>query len=226
MRDASRAARWLRTPSRPCQLLRLEPLRPTALEVPSLLEQPGLLSPKIAAALTRDFPPVDHPGFHEIHSGICQGSFRQLMRDLENPALGAAVGERMGLSLEGRPQVLSLCRWMPPKQVRAFAHAPEVLCRAFLYLCPRGDIRLVRESHEGRTVGVYHLTPAFGTLVGLKEMAAWHAPSIEERRVVQILWLKNWQALYRRQEESHALLGSRHLLMAGHAGQSFSGFHH
>ena len=63
----------------------------------------SLLKPDAIADLRRDFPKISKPGFLTVDDVELHGRFKQLVEELEGPAVTEAVSSKLGLDLQPYP---------------------------------------------------------------------------------------------------------------------------
>ena len=69
---------------------------------------PGFLSPEVVTAAIRDFPKIDMPGLFLPDAVEYGPAFKALLAQLEGPALRAAIGQKLGVDLFGRPTLVTV----------------------------------------------------------------------------------------------------------------------
>lgn len=148
-------------------------------------------------ALLADFPDIAEPGFFPIDDVAASGSFAALLRDLQDPAFSAVVGEKLGLDLVGRPTLITVRKWSAAGDGRIHTDSASKLATLLVYLNAAwndngaGRLRVLRSDRSFDDY-VAEISPVAGTIFGFRRTEnSWHGhmPFVGERRVVQITWL-------------------------------------
>ena len=180
----------------------------------------GLVRPETAADLRASFPDIRHSGFHPVDSIKAGGAFADLTDDLRDTEFGAALGEKFGRDFNNLPQLVTVRRVSAPHEGRAHTDGDKKVMSLLLYLndawtSPDGRLRLLRSASLDDSV--LEIPPITGTFVAfLRSDSSWHGhtPFTGERRVVQAAWLRDRQALEKK-EASHRLSGVLKRLCGG-----------
>src|SRR5579872_4071154 len=78
----------------------------------------GVLLPKDADALKRDFPNIKKAGYLPLSVMERKGAFDALLSDLESREYAGVVGDKLGLDLRGKPCIITVRKWSAIKDGR------------------------------------------------------------------------------------------------------------
>ncbi len=187
---------------------------------------PGFLRPGHLAAINADFPKIDNPGSFPL-GGLSYGpAFAALMDELRGPGMRAAFEEKFGLSLRGRPVMITVRGRCGDRDGSIHTDAVTKLITVLLYLSPKweapgGRLRLLRSGDNLDDV-VAEVPPQEGTLLTFRRSDnSWHGHQrhIGERRVIQLNWVTSaWVERRERLRHTFSAALKRLLGKPGHAG--------
>src|SRR5262249_38438415 len=165
----------------------------------------SLLDPKDEETLQKDFPDPVKTGFFPVEEYPGGSTYEALIKELRSPEFSKAVGDKLGLDLVKHPQMIVFRRWSAMKDGRVHTDGPDKVATALLYLNPAwqgtaGALRYLNgPDMEGP--GTESIPPLYGYFTAFgRSDSSWHGhpPFQGERRVVQVFWLKDGDALARK----------------------------
>jgi hypothetical protein len=69
---------------------------------------PGFIRGEALEPLHRDYPDVGKPGSFPVSSVTCGPSFEQALAEIQSPEMTAAIEEKFGVDLTGRPTMVTV----------------------------------------------------------------------------------------------------------------------
>jgi len=157
---------------------------------------PHFIQAEALAAINRDYPQVDSPGSFPVGQLVYGPAFRALLEGLEGPALCAAFAAKFGISLTGRPSMITVRGRSGTKDGNIHTDAVTKLITVLIYMNPHweesgGRLRLLRSPHDIEDV-IVEVPPVEGTLLAFRRSDNsyhGHKPFIGPRRVIQLNWV-------------------------------------
>ena len=149
--------------------------------------------------LRADFPDFDKPGFFPLSMAKQQGAFAELIADLQKKEYSALIGDKLGLELCDKPQMITIRKWSELKAGRIHNDSDN---------WNEGDggrLRVLRNEKSFDSTAA-EIPPVYGTLFAFKRTDnSWHGhkPFEGERRVVQITWLRSQADLERKEKRGN-----------------------
>ncbi|HZV20359.1 MAG TPA: 2OG-Fe(II) oxygenase [Hyphomicrobiales bacterium] len=164
------------------------------------------------AEIRADFPIIEKPGLFPVETLSFGPRFVSLLSDIHSPALSEAIGEKLGVDLEGLPQMVTVRGHAQAKDGRIHTDTKDKVATCLLYLNGAWDegggrLRLLRSGNIEDYI--LEVPPNGGTLVAFKVSEnSWHGhkPFVGERRYVMVNWLRS--------DGAHARHLARHQLSA------------
>jgi hypothetical protein len=180
--------------------LDLEAFRATPLqrEPFDYLVLPGFIKPGARAAINADYPRIDNPGSFPAKGLEYGPAFASLLKALSGPQVRAAFEEKFGISLEGRPTMLTVRGRCGPRDGNIHTDATSKIITVLIYMNPTwegtgGCLRLLRSATDLEDV-IVEVPPMEGTLIAFRRSDNsfhGHKPFIGPRRVIQFNWVKD-----------------------------------
>ncbi len=172
---------------------------------------PGFLRGPARTAVARDYPAIKEPGSFPLGDLIYGSAFRDLVAELEGPALRAAFAEKFSIDLTGRPTMITVRGHARAADGRIHSDASTKLITVLIYMnesweAEGGRLRLLR-TPDSLDAAVAEVPPAAGTLLAFRVTPhSWHghAPVSGPRRVIQLNWVTS-PAVVRRERLRHGL---------------------
>jgi len=192
-------------------MIDLERFRKTALvrEPFDHLVVSGFLQASALEPVLAGFPAIEKGGsFPESELSFGRG-FAVLVEQLRGPLLRAAVAEKFGIDLEGRPTMVTVRGQARAKDGRIHTDTETKIVTVLLYLNPGwknegGRLRLLR-SKASLEDYFAEIPPEAGTAVFFRcTDNAWHGhtPYVGRRRAIQLNWVTD-ENVVRREERRH-----------------------
>jgi hypothetical protein len=160
-----------------------------------------------------DFPSIEKPGVFPLDALQYGPGFASLLEAIQSPELAKAVGDKLGLDLEGLPVMITVRGQAQSKDGRIHTDTKDKVATCLLYLNGvwdegGGRLRLLRNGHDLDDY-IAEVPPNGGAFVAFKvSHNSWHGhkPYVGERRYVMVNWLRS--------EGAHARQLGRHKLSA------------
>jgi hypothetical protein len=170
---------------------------------------PGFLRPAMLDGVHADFPRVDRAGSFPAGELSYGARFRQLLAELEGPALRAAIEQKFAIDLTGRPTMVTVRGQARLADGKIHCDSKTKLITVLLYLnakweAPGGRLRLLR-SADSLNDPLAEVPPDAGTLLAFKVTPnSWHGhePFEGQRRAIQLNWVTD-QDVVRREQSRH-----------------------
>ena len=193
--------------------LDLEALRATPLEEDPFpyLVVPGFLTREMRASLSADFPKIDKPGSFPVGDLTYGPVFQSFLDELQAPPLRQAMADKLGMSLEGRPTMVTVRGQARASDGQIHCDSRTKLVTVLIYMneaweAEGGRLRLLR-SPDSLDDMVAEVPPNAGTLLAFKVTPhSWHGhTSISgPRRAIQLNWVED-ENVVRRERLRHGL---------------------
>lgn len=169
---------------------------------------PGFVAEHARAALRSDFPRIARPGSFPVTAIRYGPAFGALLDELRGDEFRAAVSDKLGIDLEGRPLLVTVRGWCGRRDGAVHTDAVWKIVSALLYLnegweSGGGRLRLLR-SRDLDDVAL-EIPPEWGRLFVFRRSDRslhGHRPFEGERRAVQLTWATT-QAMVGREEARH-----------------------
>ena len=173
----------------------------------------GVMPPEDEGQIAVDFPKIDKTGFFPPEEFEMGPSFKALLAEVRSPAFAKAIGDKLGIDLSGKPVLVTVRKWSALKDGRPHTDGMDKLASALIYLNhdweqTDGRLRFL-EGPDQDGPGTEEISPAYGSFIAFPRLDnSWHGhkPFAGERRVVQIAWLVNQDAMARKAKR-HGITG-------------------
>jgi SM-20-related protein len=157
---------------------------------------PRFIPPRAMTAVEGDFPKVARVGSFPLPSLKYGPAFGAMMDALRGPEFTAAVEEKFGMSLAGRPTMVTVRGMSGARDGHIHTDSVTKLITVLIYMnsqweSPGGRLRLLRSPDNLNDV-IAEVPPDEGTLLIFKNGPnAWHGyePFDGTRRVIQLNWV-------------------------------------
>ena len=167
---------------------------------------PNFVRREAMAAINADYPPVVHPGSFPLPTLTYGPAFRVFMEAIQGPDFTRAVAEKFGLSLEGRPTMVTARGQSAARDGQIHTDSRTKLITVLIYMnneweAKTGRLRLLRGPNDLEDV-IAEVPPDEGTLLVFRnEPNAWHGFHAFEgpRRVIQLNWVTDMGVVKREQ---------------------------
>ncbi|MDE3059562.1 MAG: 2OG-Fe(II) oxygenase [Pseudomonadota bacterium] len=162
----------------------------------SYLIVPGFVSAESCRRINADYPPIKKRGSFSLDTLTYGPAFSQLLDDLRGDAFRAAVEQKFGISLAGRPTMITV-RGMSGGRRDGHIHTDteNKIITLLLYMNDSWDndggrLRLLNSPRLDDVAA--EVPPEAGTLLAFKRSDnSWHGhkPFTGERKVIQMNWV-------------------------------------
>lgn len=151
------------------------------------------------ATIRRDFPKIDSTGVYPLEELSYGAAFAKLIDDIRSPELEAIIADKLGVSLAGRPQMITVRGRCHRRDGRIHTDSADKIVTCLLYLNDKhwndttGRLRLLRSGSDIEDM-IAEVPPDGGTLVVFKRTEnSWHGhhPYEGERRYVMFNWVRS-----------------------------------
>lgn len=178
--------------------LNLDRLRAAKLETDPFLFTvvPGFLSADSLRRINETYPKIERGGSFPIESLDAGMTIKEVIDELDGPEFQAAIEEKFGVELDGRPKMYSLRGYTRSKDGQIHTDSKDKIITVLLYLNenwphPGGRLRLLRNGKDVDDF-VAEVPPDNGTLLVFKRSDnSWHGhhPFEGPRRSLQMNWM-------------------------------------
>ncbi len=170
---------------------------------------PNFVRREAMAAINADYPHVEHPGSFPLPTLTYGPAFRAFMAAIQGPEFTRAVEEKFGLSLKGRPTMVTARGQSAARDGQIHTDSRTKLITVLIYMnneweAPGGRLRLLRGPHDLEDM-IAEVPPDQGTLLIFRNQPnAWHGFHAFEgpRRVIQLNWVTD-MGVVRREQARH-----------------------
>lgn len=167
---------------------------------------PHFVKPEAMAAINADYPLVRHPGSFPLPTLKFGPAFRALMDAIQGPEFTRAVEEKFGLSLEGKPTMVTARGVSAAKDGQIHTDSRTKIITVLIYMnnaweAKTGRLRLLRGPDDLEDM-IAEVPPEEGTLLIFRNQPnAWHGFHAFEgpRRVIQLNWVTGMDVVKREQ---------------------------
>jgi len=167
---------------------------------------PNFVRAEAMTAINADYPLVTHPGSFPLPTLEFGPAFRAFMDAIQGPEFTRAVEEKFGLSLAGRPTMVTARGVSAARDGQIHTDSRTKLITVLIYMnnaweAKTGRLRLLRGPDDLEDV-IAEVPPDEGTLLIFKnEPNAWHGfhPFEGPRRVIQLNWVTDMGVVKREQ---------------------------
>jgi hypothetical protein len=184
--------------------LNLEKLRQARLETDpyQFTIVPGFLSPESVTQINATYPRIAKGGSYPIESLGAGMTIKEVIDELDGPEFQAAIEEKFGVGLGGRPKMYSLRGYTRAKDGQIHTDSKDKIITVLLYLneiWPHtgGRLRLLRNGDDVEDY-VAEVPPDNGTLLVFRRSDnSWHGhdPFEGPRRSLQMNWMTSEGAI-------------------------------
>jgi hypothetical protein len=172
---------------------------------------PGFLKSEAIAAIDADYPHIEKAGSFPL-GGLSYGAaFKALIDELQGPAIRAAFADKFGISLEGRPTMLTVRGVCRAKDGKIHNDSATKIITVLIYMNTEwgnegGRLRVLRSAD---TLDDYaaEVPPVAGTLLAFRRSEnSWHGHEsfAGPRRAIQLNWVTD-QSVVRREGRRHGI---------------------
>lgn len=172
---------------------------------------PNFLTPGSAGRLSADYPDINVSGFVTLEPETLSPAFAALIEELKGPELTERLSKKFGRDMHAFPRLVTVRRWSQAKEGHIHTDSERKVMTMLLYLNEDwGDTSggCLRVLYDGKNFEPYALEvpPLNGTAFAFtRSENSWHGhlPFAGERRVVQVTWLRDAEAMNRKMSNNH-----------------------
>lgn len=178
--------------------LNLEKFRSTPLSRDpfDFLIVPGFLTQPTRDALNADFPAITKPGSFPVSELKFGQNFAAMIEEIQGPAFQAAIEEKFGIDLTGRPTMVTVRGRCQQKDGRIHTDTETKIITVLIYMNQgweneTGRLRVLRSADDLNDM-VAEVPPEWGTLLAFRRADNsyhGHKPFVGERRAIQLNWV-------------------------------------
>ena len=156
----------------------------------------GFLAAASVPALVDAFPAIRGHGSYPLSTLPCPPLFKQFTAELEGDALRAAVEEKFGIDLSGRPTMITLRGHSDGKDGGIHTDSATKLITVLIYMNrewsePAGRLRILRGPRDLDDYAA-EVPPLPGMMVAFRRSESsfhGHCPHVGCRRSIQLNWV-------------------------------------
>jgi len=195
--------------------LNIEKLRAAKLETDPFEHTivPAFLSRESVKSINTTYPPIAKGGSYLIETLDTGMTVKEVIEELDGPEFEAAIAEKFGVDLAGKPKMYSLRGYTRAKDGRIHTDSTDKIITVLLYFNESwqhksGRLRLLRNGTDIENFAT-EVLPDNGTLLVFKRSdSSWHGhhPFEGQRRALQMNWMTS--------EGSKGFHAARHRLSA------------
>jgi disulfide oxidoreductase YuzD len=172
----------------------------------------GVLKEEAIPDLKRDFPNITKPGYLTVDEVDLKGKFKTLIEEIESDEFSTVLSEKFGINLNQYPRLTTIRKLSQAKDGRIHTDGPSKVMTLLIYMNDEwqadgsGRLRVLYDEKNFEPYAA-EVPPTMGTVFGfLRADNSWHGhqPFAGERKVVQIAWIKDANALARKQKRNKA----------------------
>lgn len=157
---------------------------------------PGFLRGESREALNKDFPDIAKPGSYPVSEVSFGPNFDALLAEIQGPDFQAAVEEKFGVDLNGRPTMVTVRGRCQQKDGRIHTDTETKIITVLIYMNQgweneTGRLRLLRSADDLSDM-ITEVPPEWGTLLAFRRSNNsyhGHKPFVGERRAIQLNWV-------------------------------------
>ena len=172
---------------------------------------PHFVRREALAAINADYPLVAHPGSFPLPTLTYGPAFARFIAALEGAEFARAVEQKLGISLKGRPTMVTARGVSAARDGQIHTDSRTKLVTVLIYMnneweAKTGRLRLLRGPNDLEDV-IAEVPPDEGTMLVFKnEPNAWHGFHASEgpRRVIQLNWVTD-KGVVRREQTRHRI---------------------
>jgi hypothetical protein len=167
-----------------------------------------MLDPSAAPALGEDFPRYRGAGFFPHAREDCGPAVNALVDALTAPAFADQLGALLGIErMSQYPPLVTICRALNLRHGTIHTDSRSKIATALVYLNPdwvpshAGCLRFLAANNDIESLVAPEIKPVFGTLAAFRRTDNsfhGHLPFEGERRVIQVAWLVDSEAVDRK----------------------------
>ena len=157
---------------------------------------PGFLPAQTVSRINATYPRIDKGGSYPLDMLDASMAIKEVIDELDGPEFEAAVADKFGVGLDGKPKMYSLRGYTRAKDGQIHTDSKDKIITVLLYLNENwqqagGRLRILRDGHDVDNF-VAEVPPDNGTLLIFKRSDnSWHGhhPFEGQRRSLQMNWM-------------------------------------
>lgn len=171
----------------------------------------GFIRQEALESVHKDYPDVGRPGSFPASSVKSGPTFAQVLREIQSPEMTAAIEEKFGIDLKGRPTMVTVRDRCRARDGQIHIDSRGKLITVLIYMNPPweengGRLRLLRCAGSLDDYAT-EVPPNEGTLLAFRcTPDAWHGhePFEGRRRAIQLNWVVD-ESYLKREQRRHRL---------------------
>ena len=181
-------------------ILNLDALRSASLnrEPFDFLVVPSFIAPEALERINTDYPAIDRPRNYRLDELECGAGFERFVEELSGPDFRAAIGEKFGVDLEGKPTAVTVRGRCEKNDGNIHTDSKTKIITVLVYFNQAwphegGRLRLLRSADNIEDYAE-EVVPADGTLLAFRRCDHsyhGHKPYEGQRRMVQLSWVES-----------------------------------
>ncbi|MDH3230959.1 MAG: 2OG-Fe(II) oxygenase [Alphaproteobacteria bacterium] len=172
---------------------------------------PGFIRQTALEDLHRDYPDVGRPGSFPVDTVTFGPSFGQILKEIQSPAMSAAIEEKLGVELAGKPTMVTVRDRCRARDGQIHVDSKGKVVTVLIYMNPPweetgGRLRLLRGPRDIEDYAA-EIPPNEGTLLAFRcTPVAWHGHKSFEgrRRAIQLNWVAG-ESYQKREQRRHRI---------------------
>ena len=165
-----------------------------------------LLQPGVARLLEAEYPAIEVTGYITIEPENLPPIFRQLIEELKGPGLTEQLSQKFERDMHQYPRMITMRRWSEAREGYIHTDSQRKVMTLLLYLNPSwidgsgGSLRVLYDEKKFEPYAM-EIPPLNGTTFAFtRSDNSWHGhlPYEGERRVIQVTWLRDAEAMNRK----------------------------
>ena len=169
-----------------------------------------ILVPGAAERLESEFPSIDVTGYITMNEANLTPLYQQLLDELMGPGVTEALSKAFGRDMHAFPRMVTIHRWSALKEGHIHTDSERKIMTMLLYMNPswiEGSGGRLRVLYDGKNFEPYakEIPPLNGTAFAFtRSDNSWHGhlPFEGERRVIQVTWLRDAEAMNRKKSNN------------------------
>ncbi len=156
----------------------------------------GFLPPATVSRINATYPRIEKGGSYPLEMLDASMAIKEVIDELDGPEFEAAIADKFGVDLDGKPKMYSLRGYTRAKDGQIHTDSKDKIITVLLYLNenwrqPGGRLRILKDGHDVDNFAA-EVPPDDGTLLVFKRSDnSWHGhhPFEGQRRSLQMNWM-------------------------------------
>lgn len=172
---------------------------------------PDLLTPGSSERLAAGYPAINVSGYVTLEPDALSPAFAALIHELKGPELTEKLSTKFGRDMHAFPRLVTVRRWSQAKEGHIHTDSERKVMTMLIYLnqdwaeTSGGRLRVLYDAKNFEPYAL-EVPPLNGTAFAFtRSDRSWHGhlPFTGERRVVQVTWLRDAEAMNRKMSNNH-----------------------